>query len=101
VDLADGCVSSSWDGWAYLAAVLNCQNYCECISYEFAFRGRAQKVEGAAEVACLKRFGTLRPSVPHKHPKFGLVSARQECQERYLAETKIVACPLLAHRTKE
>ncbi len=100
MDLANGCVSSSWDRWAHLAAVLDCHN-CECISYEFALRGRAQEGERDAEVACLKRFGTLRPSVPHEHPKFGLVSARQECQERSLAETKIVACPLLAHRTKE
>ncbi len=68
MDLADGCACSNWDGWAHLAAVLDCQNYCECISYEFAFRGRAQEGERDAEVACLKRFGTLRPSVPHKHP---------------------------------
>ncbi len=62
MDLADGCVSSSWDGWTHLAAVLDCHDG-ECISYEFALRGRAQKVERDVEVACLKRFGTLRSSV--------------------------------------
>ncbi len=63
MDLADACVSSSSDRWAHLAAVLDCHDG-ECISYEFAFRGRAQEAERAVEVACLERFGALRPSVP-------------------------------------
>ncbi len=62
MDLADGCVSSSSDRWAHLAAVLDCHDG-ECIAYEFALHGRAQKVERDAEVACLERFGALRPSV--------------------------------------
>ena len=61
VHLADGCVCSSWDGWAHLAAVLDCHDG-ECIAYEFALRGRAQEAERAVEVACLERFGALRPS---------------------------------------
>ena len=51
------------DGWAHLAVVLDCHDR-ECISWEFARRGRAKEAERALEEACLARFGTLRPAGP-------------------------------------
>ncbi len=49
------------DGWGHLAAVIDCHDR-EIVGYEFALRGRAREAERALEQACLKRFGTLRPS---------------------------------------
>lgn len=49
------------DGWSHLAAVIDCHDR-EIVGYEFALRGRAKEAERALEQACLKRFGTLRPS---------------------------------------
>ena len=51
------------DGWAHLAAVIDCHDR-EVIGYEFALRGRARDAERAVEEACLARLGTLRPSGP-------------------------------------
>ena len=34
----------------------------ELVGYEFALRGRAKEAERALESACLRRFGTLRPT---------------------------------------
>jgi putative transposase len=48
------------DGWAHLAAVLDCHDR-EVPGYEFALRGRAKEAERALEEACINRFGTLRP----------------------------------------
>lgn len=49
------------DGWAHLAAVIDCHDR-EIVGYEFALRGRAREAERALEEACIRRFGTLRPS---------------------------------------
>jgi len=49
------------DGWAHLAAVIDCHDR-EVIGYELALRSRAKEAERALEEACLRRFGTLRPS---------------------------------------
>jgi putative transposase len=49
------------DGWAHLAAVIDCHDR-EIIGYELALRSRAKEAERALEEACLRRFGTLRPS---------------------------------------
>jgi putative transposase len=49
------------DGWAHLAAVIDCHDH-ELIGHELARRGRAREAERALEAACLRRFGTLRPS---------------------------------------
>lgn len=49
------------DGWAHLIAVIDCFDRA-IIGYEFAVRGRANEAERALEMACLTRFGTLRPT---------------------------------------
>ena len=49
------------DGWGHLAAVIDCHDR-ELIGFEFALRGRAKEAERALEDACLRRFGTLRPT---------------------------------------
>lgn len=49
------------DGWAHLAAVIDCHDR-EIIGYELALRSRAKEAERALEEACLRRFGTLRPT---------------------------------------
>ena len=49
------------DGWAHLAAVIDCHNR-EVVGYEFALRSGATEAERAVEAACLQRFGTLRPT---------------------------------------
>ena len=49
------------DGWAHLAAVIDCHDR-ELIGSEFALRGRAKEAEMALEEACLCRYGTLRPT---------------------------------------
>ena len=48
------------DGWGHLTAVIDCHDR-EIVGYEFALRRRAKEAERALEVACLARFGTLRP----------------------------------------
>ena len=49
------------DGWGHLAAVIDCHDR-EIVGYEFSLRGRAKEAERALEDACIRRFGTLRPS---------------------------------------
>ena len=49
------------DGWAHLVAVIDCCDR-ELVGWEFALRGRAKEAERAIEAACIRRFGTLRPS---------------------------------------
>ena len=51
------------DGWGHLAAVIDCHDR-EIVGFEFALRGRAKEAERALEDACIRRFGTLRPSGP-------------------------------------
>jgi len=48
------------DGWGHVVAVIDCYDR-EIIGWEFALRGRANEAERALEMACLARFGTLRP----------------------------------------
>ena len=48
------------DGWGHLAAVIDCHDR-EVVGWEFALRGRAKEAERALEMACIRRFGTLRP----------------------------------------
>ncbi len=48
------------DGWGHLIAVIDCYDR-EIIGWECAVRGRANEAERAVEMACLARFGTLRP----------------------------------------
>jgi putative transposase len=48
------------DGWGHLVAVIDCYDR-EIVGWEFALRGRANEAERALEMACLARFGTLRP----------------------------------------
>lgn len=47
-------------GWGHLVAVIDCYDR-EIIGWEFALRGRANEAERALEMACLARYGTLRP----------------------------------------
>lgn len=49
------------DGWGHLIAVIDCHDR-QIVGWEFALRGRAQEAERALEMACLARFGTLRPT---------------------------------------
>lgn len=49
------------DGWGHLVAVIDCHDRA-VVGWEFALRGRAQEAERALEMACLARFGTLRPT---------------------------------------
>ena len=49
------------DGWAHLVAVIDCCDR-ELVGWEFALRGRAKEAERAIEAACIRRFGTLRPT---------------------------------------
>ena len=48
------------DGWGHLVAIIDCYDR-ELIGYECALCGRAKEAERALEMACLARFGTLRP----------------------------------------
>ncbi len=48
------------DGWGHLVAVIDCYDR-EIVGWEFALRGRANEAERALDMACLARFGTLRP----------------------------------------
>ena len=54
-------VSCGADGWAHLVGVIDCCDR-ELVGWEFALRGRAKEAERAIEEACIKRFGTLRPT---------------------------------------
>ena len=49
------------DGWGHLIAVIDCWDRA-IVGWEFALRGRANEAERALEMACLARFGTLRPT---------------------------------------
>ena len=62
------------DGWGHLVAVIDCYDR-EIVGYEFALRGRAKEAERALEMACLARFGTLRPQgdVPIVRSDNGLI----------------------------
>ena len=62
------------DGWGHLVAVIDCFDR-EIVGYEFALRGRANEAERALEMACLTRFGTLRPQgdVPVVRSDNGLI----------------------------
>ena len=62
------------DGWGHLVAVIDCYDR-EIVGWEFALRGRANEAERALEMACLARFGTLRPGgeVPTIRSDNGLI----------------------------
>lgn len=49
------------DGWGHPVAVIDCYDR-QIVGWEFALRGRANEAERALDMACLARFGTLRPS---------------------------------------
>ena len=70
------------DGWGHLAAVIDCHDR-ELIGWEFALRGRAKEAERALEAACLKRFGTLRPtqSTPVVRSDNGLIFQSKRFRE--------------------
>jgi putative transposase len=54
-------MASRSDGWAHLVAAIDCHDR-ELIGWEFAISGRAKREERAIEEACIRRFGTLRPT---------------------------------------
>ena len=54
------------DGWAHLAAVIDCHDR-EIVGYEFALRGRAKEAERGLEAGCLNRFGMVFPK-DEEHP---------------------------------
>jgi putative transposase len=62
------------DGWGHLIAVIDCYDR-ELVGWEFALRGRANEAERALEMACLHRFGTVRPqgAVPILRSDNGLI----------------------------
>jgi putative transposase len=62
------------DGWGHLVAVIDCCDR-EIVGWECALRGRANEAERALEMACLARFGTLRPggAVPVVRSDNGLI----------------------------
>lgn len=70
------------DGWAHLVAVIDCYDR-SIVGWEFALRGRANEAERALEMACLERFGTLRPSgaVPIIRSDNGLIFQSQRFRE--------------------
>jgi putative transposase len=45
------------------AAEIDCHDR-ELVGYELSLRGRAKEAERAPEQACIRRFGTLRPTGP-------------------------------------
>ena len=49
------------DGWGHLTAILDCHDR-EVVGFEFALRGRAREAQRTLEEACIRRFGSLRPS---------------------------------------
>jgi putative transposase len=54
-------VSCGADGWAHLVGVIDCCDR-ELMGWEFSLRDRAKEAERAIEEACIKRFGTPRPT---------------------------------------
>lgn len=70
------------DGWAHLVAVIDCYDR-KIVGWEFALRGRANEAERALEMACLARFGTLRPSgnVPIIRSDNGLIFQSRRFRE--------------------
>ncbi len=62
------------DGWGHLVAVIDCYDRA-IVGWECALRGRANEAERALEMACLARFGTLRPhgAVPIIRSDNGLI----------------------------
>ncbi len=70
------------DGWGHLVAVIDCYDR-EIVGWEFALRGRANEAERALEMACLARFGTLRPSgaVPMIRSDNGLIFQSRRFRE--------------------
>jgi len=82
------------DGWAHLAVVIDCHDR-EVIGFEFARRGRAREAERALEEACIRRFGTLRPSgaTPVLRSDNGLIFQsrrfRAACRDYRLAQEYI------------
>jgi len=79
------------DGWAHLVAVIDCCDR-ELLGWEFALRGRAKEAERAIEEACIRRFGTLRPtgSTPIVRSDNGLIFQsrrfRAACRDYRLAQ---------------
>jgi len=80
------------DGWGHLVAVIDCHDR-EIIGWEFALRGRAREAERAIEEACIKRFGTLRPTaevMPVVRSDNGLIfnsrSFRSTCKDYRLTQ---------------
>jgi putative transposase len=70
------------DGWGHLIAVIDCYDR-EIVGWEFALRGRANEAERALEMACLARFGTLRPrgEVPVVRSDNGLIFQSRRFRE--------------------
>lgn len=70
------------DGWGHLVAVIDCYDR-EIVGWEFALRGRANEAERALEMACLHRFGTLRPrgDVPILRSDNGLIFQSRRFRE--------------------
>ncbi len=70
------------DGWGHLVAVIDCYDR-EIVGWEFALRGRANEAERALEMACLARFGTLRPDgeVPVVRSDNGLIFQSRRFRE--------------------
>lgn len=70
------------DGWGHLVAVIDCYDR-EIVGWEFALRGRANEAERALEMACLARFGTLRPQgeVPIIRSDNGLIFQSRRFRE--------------------
>ena len=70
------------DGWGHLVAVIDCHDR-EIVGWEFALRGRANEAERALEMACLARFGTLRPKgdVPIIRSDNGLIFQSRRFRE--------------------
>ncbi len=63
-------------------AVIDCDDR-EIVGWACALRGRANEVERALEMACLARFGTLRPSgdVPTMRSDQGLIFQSRRFRE--------------------
>jgi putative transposase len=72
------------DGWGHLIAVIDWYDRT-IIGWEFALRGRANEAERALEMACLARFGTLRPRgrVPVIRRDNGLIFHSRRFREAY------------------
>ena len=70
------------DGWGHLVAVIDCYDR-EVVGWEFALRGRANEAERALEMACLHRYGTVRPGgeVPVLRSDNGLIFQSRRFRE--------------------